>query len=170
LPNVPTDGQGFSSDMTSPTSQREGVQYPNESPLPRRRLELNSPRSIIIGCRDCSRKIMRSLAAPLITLMLSMGSAVAGPGMPADAINMAEIPKAAKGLQPGMVKAEVLLDRLHFSPGVIDGAGGDNFRKALAAFEVSQQLEGNGQLDQAAWAKLTDRSQDPVGSIHAHRR
>jgi lipoprotein-anchoring transpeptidase ErfK/SrfK len=105
---------------------------------------------------------MRSLAAPLITLMLSMGSAVAGPGMSADAINMAEMPKAAKGLQPGIVKAEVLLDRLHFSPGVIDGAGGDNFRKALAAFEVSQQLEGNGQLDQAVWAKLTDRSQDPV--------
>jgi lipoprotein-anchoring transpeptidase ErfK/SrfK len=104
---------------------------------------------------------MRSLA-PLVTLMLSMGSAVAGPGMSADAINMAEMPKAAKGLQPGMVKAEVLLDRLHFSPGVIDGAGGDNFRKALAAFEISQQLEGNGQLDQAVWAKLTDRSQDPV--------
>jgi len=90
---------------------------------------------------------MRSLAAPLITLMLSMGSAVAGPGMSADAINMAEMPKAAKGFQPGMVKAEVLLDRLRFSPGVIDGAGGDNFRKALAAFEVSQQLEGNGQLE-----------------------
>jgi hypothetical protein len=85
---------------------------------------------------------MRSLAAPLITLMLSMGSAVAGSGMSADPINMAEMPKAAKGLQPGMVKAEVLLDRLHFSPGVIDGAGGDNFRKALAAFEVSQHRPG----------------------------
>jgi hypothetical protein len=79
--------------------------------------------------------------------MLWMGSAVAGPGMSADAINMAEMPKAAKGFQPGMVKAEVLLDRLHFTPGVIDGSGGDNFRKALAAFEVSQRLEGNGQLE-----------------------
>ena len=113
---------------------------------------------------------MRSLAAPLITLMLSMGSAVAGPGMSADAINMAEMPKAAKGFQPGMVKAEVLLDRLHFSPGAIDGAGGDNFRKALAAFEVSQQLEGNGQLDQAVWAKLTDRSQDEYGRHDRQRR
>jgi lipoprotein-anchoring transpeptidase ErfK/SrfK len=105
---------------------------------------------------------MRSLASHLITLMLLTGSAVAGPGLSADAINNAEMPKAAKGLQPGIVKAEVLLDRLHFSPGVIDGAGGDNFRKAIAAFRASQQLEGNGQLDQATWARLTDQSQEPA--------
>jgi lipoprotein-anchoring transpeptidase ErfK/SrfK len=105
---------------------------------------------------------MRLSVATLITLMLLMGGAVAGPEISADAINMAAMPKAAKGLQPGIIKAEVLLDRLHFSPGVIDGAGGDNFRKALAAFKASQQLEGNGQLDQAAWARLIDRSQDPV--------
>ena len=105
---------------------------------------------------------MRALACPLFTLMLFMGSAVARPGLSADAINMAEVPKAAKGLQPGIVKAEILLDRLHFSPGVIDGAGGDNFRKALAAFKASQQLDGNDQLDQATWTRLTDRSEEPV--------
>jgi lipoprotein-anchoring transpeptidase ErfK/SrfK len=105
---------------------------------------------------------MSALVSPLLILMLLIGSAAAGTGMSADAINMAAMPKPAEGFQPGMVKAEVLLDRLHFSPGLIDGEGGDNFRKALAAFKASQQLEGNGRLDQAAWAQLTDRSQDPV--------
>ena len=105
---------------------------------------------------------MSALVSPLLILMLLIGSAAAGTGMSADAINMAAMPKPAEGFQPGMVKAEVLLDRLHFSPGLIDGEGGDNFRKALAAFKASQQLEGNGRLDQAAWARLTDRSQDPV--------
>jgi lipoprotein-anchoring transpeptidase ErfK/SrfK len=105
---------------------------------------------------------MSALVSPLLILMLLIGSAAAGTGMSADAINMAAMPKPAEGFQPGMVKAEVLLDRLHFSPGLIDGEGGDNFRKALAAFKASQQLEGNGRLDQAAWVRLTDRSQDPV--------
>jgi lipoprotein-anchoring transpeptidase ErfK/SrfK len=77
-------------------------------------------------------------------------------------INGAEMPKAAKGIQPGIIKAEVLLDRRHFSPGVIDGTGGDNFRKALAAFQASQQIEGKGQLDQATWAKLTDHNDAPT--------
>jgi lipoprotein-anchoring transpeptidase ErfK/SrfK len=106
---------------------------------------------------------MKSLTCLLITSMLWVSSAVAGPGMSADSINKAEMPKVTtKGLQPGMVRAEVLLDRLHFSPGVIDGAGGENFRKALAAFKASQQLGGNGQIDQTTWARLADRSQDPA--------
>jgi peptidoglycan hydrolase-like protein with peptidoglycan-binding domain len=105
---------------------------------------------------------MRSSLCTLTTLLLLMGRAVAGPGLSADAINMSKMPDSAKGLQPGVVKAEVLLDRLHFSPGVIDGTGGDNFRKAVAAFKTSQQLEGSGQLDQAAWAQLTDHSDEPV--------
>ena len=106
---------------------------------------------------------MRS-SLSLTALLLFMGSAIGGPGMTADAINMAEMPKAAKGLQPGVIKAEVLLDRLHFSPGVIDGTGGDNFRKALGAFKTFQQLEGNGQLDKATWARLTDSSAEPVAA------
>ncbi len=107
--------------------------------------------------------LMRSLAFPLITVMLLMDSAATAARMSADAINMADMPKAAtKGVRPGIVKAEVLLDRLHFSPGVIDGTGGDNFRKALAAFEVSQQLGGNGKLNEAVWDQLTSRSQDPA--------
>jgi hypothetical protein len=56
-------------------------------------------------------------------LLLLMGGAIAGPALTAEAINQAEMPKATKGIQPGIVKAEILLDRLHFSPGVIDGTG-----------------------------------------------
>jgi lipoprotein-anchoring transpeptidase ErfK/SrfK len=100
-------------------------------------------------------------AAPVFLLFL-VGGAVEGRQITADDINRAEMPKAAKGTQPGIIKAEILLDRLHFSPGVIDGTGGDNFRKALAAFQTSQGLQGKGQLDQATWAKLTDHSEAPA--------
>src|SRR5258707_85732 len=101
---------------------------------------------------------MRWSVSASMALFFLMGAFAQGGGFTADAINMAEMPKATKGLQPGIIKAEVLLERLHFSPGVIDGTGGDNFRKAVAAFQKSQQLAGNGQLDQASWALLTEQS------------
>jgi lipoprotein-anchoring transpeptidase ErfK/SrfK len=95
-------------------------------------------------------------------LLLLVRDPAAARQITADDINNAEMPKVAKAIQPGIIKAEVLLDRRHFSPGAIDGTAGENFRKALAAFQMSQHLEGNGQLDQATWTSLTDRNEVPV--------
>jgi lipoprotein-anchoring transpeptidase ErfK/SrfK len=50
---------------------------------------------------------------------------------------------------------QVLLDRLGFSPGEIDGTFGPNLKRALAAFETSAQLSADGTPDCAAWEALT---------------
>src|SRR5690242_7554865 len=54
----------------------------------------------------------------------------------------------APSIDQNVLKAEVLIDRAGFSPGTIDGRDGDNFAKALHAF---QQVNGLpvGPLDQA---------------------
>lgn len=54
-----------------------------------------------------------------------------------------------------MIRAQVLLDRAHFSPGVIDGRDGENVRNAISAFERANDLPQDGQLDADVWAKLT---------------
>jgi lipoprotein-anchoring transpeptidase ErfK/SrfK len=81
----------------------------------------------------------------------------------ADAINAAEWSQPRKkGLNPTVLKAQVLLGRAGFSPGVIDARGGENFRKAVAAFQRRHELAVSGTLDQATWGKLTATSSEPV--------
>src|SRR5258708_5228415 len=67
-----------------------------------------------------------------------------------------KMPRAA------MFKAEVLLDRLHISPGIVDGKAGENAGKAIVAFQRSRGLAVSGKLDQATWDKLCESTSAPV--------
>lgn len=56
---------------------------------------------------------------------------------------------------PAVIRAQILLDRARFGPGVIDGLGGDNTRQAIAAYEKSVGLPQDGVLDAQVFARLT---------------
>jgi len=70
--------------------------------------------------------------------------------------------KAAKGFDPAMLRAQVLLDRARFSPGEIDGRDGVNVRQAIRMFEMAQGLAPDGKLGPEMWARLTASSSEPV--------
>jgi lipoprotein-anchoring transpeptidase ErfK/SrfK len=75
--------------------------------------------------------------------------------------------KAGHGIDPATVKAEILLDRAGFSPGVIDGRGGESFTKALAAFQAANGLDRSGRIDDATWTRLTQGADQPVLTDYA---
>lgn len=62
----------------------------------------------------------------------------------------------------GMVRIQVLLDRAHFSPGVIDGYDGENVRKAVSAYQEANNLAVNGLADDALLTRLEQQDSSPA--------
>lgn len=63
---------------------------------------------------------------------------------------------------PAVIRAQVLLDRARFSPGVIDGVMGSNVRKAIRAYQSLRSLPVSGDLNEETWAHLTAADRAPV--------
>jgi lipoprotein-anchoring transpeptidase ErfK/SrfK len=55
---------------------------------------------------------------------------------------------------PSVVRAQILLDRAHFSPGEIDGRWGDNLRVAIVGYQAARMLPQTGVIDQDMWQSL----------------
>jgi lipoprotein-anchoring transpeptidase ErfK/SrfK len=53
-----------------------------------------------------------------------------------------------------VLRAQILLDRAHFSPGEIDGRFGGNTSKAAAAFNLARKIEGRAEVNAATWKAL----------------
>lgn len=78
----------------------------------------------------------------------------AGQNTSAEAMTPATPASPARAESDRNLRAQVLLDRMHFSPGEIDGAYGSNMRQALTAFQKSRNLDATGKLDEPTWSAL----------------
>jgi lipoprotein-anchoring transpeptidase ErfK/SrfK len=105
------------------------------------------------------------LAFTACLVALSAPNAVAGEKLDAATVNQAQVAaksKAHKDAGAVLLRAQVLLDRADFSPGVIDGKSGENARQAIAAFQKARGLRADGKLDQATFAKLVESGSEPA--------
>jgi len=107
-------------------------------------------------------RVRQTLLAGLAAGLLATGAAAAQ-DLSLEAVNGAELSgKPAKGVNPAIIRAQVLLDRSRFSPGVIDGRMGENVRQAIEAFEEHHRLKVDGELDAEVLKKLVEGDDRPV--------
>ncbi len=71
-------------------------------------------------------------------------------------------PAANASPQPILIKVETLLDRAHFSPGVIDGKPGENLDNAIAAYAKAHNLPGGNGLSAPILAALSGSDKHPI--------
>ena len=71
-----------------------------------------------------------------------------------------------KLVDPVVLKAEILLDRAHAPPGVIDGRLGGNVTKAITTFQTTHGLPIDGKLTQAVWDALGGDEAPPVLGLY----
>ncbi|CDX61905.1 ErfK/YbiS/YcfS/YnhG family protein [Mesorhizobium plurifarium] len=106
--------------------------------------------------------MIRLLVVIWAALALACGVAQAARLEP-DAVNQAQFSEGEpNGVSPMLLKAQVLLDRARFSPGLIDGRVSQNFTKAVAAFQAANGLPSDGKLTRETWDKLAATFAGPV--------
>lgn len=106
--------------------------------------------------------MIRLLVVVWAALALACGVAQAARLEP-DAVNQAQFSEGEpNGVSPMLLKAQVLLDRGRFSPGLIDGRVSQNFTKAVAAFQAANGLPSDGKLTRETWDKLAATFAGPV--------
>ncbi len=89
-------------------------------------------------------------------------AAPSAPASPADhAAPLAETPP-----DPFIIRAEVLLARARFSPGVVDGQFGTNFAHAVAAFQTAHDLPASGTIDGPTWQALAGAAGQPAARVY----
>jgi lipoprotein-anchoring transpeptidase ErfK/SrfK len=122
---------------------------------------LKTVHTVLAACLTAAFSLP-AFAAPVA----AAAAPVAAAALSADSVNAAGKSEASgKAAKPGkadILRAQIMLDRAHFSSGEIDGAAGSNLRAAIAGYQSAKGIESTGAMNTATWAALNADSADAL--------
>lgn len=83
--------------------------------------------------------------------------------------NATHLPLFGDVAGPSVLKTQILLDRVLFSPGVIDGRWGKNTEKALFWLQRREGLRATGHVDRETFDRLVQLAGQPRQLVRAHQ-
>ena len=106
----------------------------------------------------------RAISAAIATVLACAAPSLAhAASLDAAAINDATLQaKPVRGINPAIVRTQIILDRLRFGPGIIDGHGGENVDRAIAAFQRRAGMQPTGKLDRETYDRIVEASSEPA--------
>jgi lipoprotein-anchoring transpeptidase ErfK/SrfK len=108
------------------------------------------------------------VAASCVIAAASAPAAAPAIQLKPDTVNDVKLgtPVGPKSKGAAVLRAQVLLDRAHYSPGEIDAVFGSNLEKAISAFQKSNGLSASGRIDAQTWSVL---NRDPAPVLIPYR-
>jgi lipoprotein-anchoring transpeptidase ErfK/SrfK len=113
-------------------------------------------------------KTAHTLSAACLAAAFTVPALAAPAAAPAAALSAETVNAAGKSgatAKPGKadtLRAQIMLDRAHFSSGEIDGAAGSNLRAAIAGYQSAKGIDATGALNAATWTALNADSADAL--------
>ncbi len=109
-----------------------------------------APYALLAACFAGAAFTLPAMAAPAARLS-------------AETVNAAG--KTGAAARPGVaqvLRAQIMLDRAHFSSGEIDGAAGSNLRAAISGYQAAKGLAATGAMNAATWDALNADGADAL--------
>jgi lipoprotein-anchoring transpeptidase ErfK/SrfK len=98
------------------------------------------------------------------SIVLGLAGVAVSPALAQQSAPAAQSAPARPELDPAIMQLQVVLDRLGFSPGVIDGRPGQSLTQAIRGFQQARDLPVTGRLDAA-----TTRALQPYRGVEPTR-
>lgn len=80
-----------------------------------------------------------------------------------------QLPLSGDVAGPSVLRVQVLLDRMQFSPGILDGRWGKNTEKAVYWMQKREGLRATGRVDSSTYRRLRHLAGNPEQVIEQHR-